>query len=314
MARPGEAVRNRRKIDPAIAELRGKKSAAAAVSVASNTILIGFKIVAGALTGSIAILTEAIHSGVDLIASVVAFASVRKSDQPPDDEHPFGHGKIENLAAAIEGMLLIVGAGIILFESTKRLVGDPEVERLGFGIAVMGISLVANIGVSEFLYRRARQTHSEALAADAAHLRADAATSAAVLLGLVLVQVTGYAKIDAIMAIVVSAAIVAAALRIFNESSRVLVDESLPEEELRAVRKVIECNPSPELVGYHRLRARGGKTWRHVDLHVQFRDDTPLERAHAIGHELEDGIRDQLGRADVLIHIEPQSEAEMGED
>ncbi len=298
----------------AIADLRAKKSSAAAVSVISNTLLIGIKIVAGALTGSIAILTEAIHSGIDLVASIVAFASVRKSDEPPDADHPFGHGKIENLAAAIEGMLLIVGAGIILYESTKRLVGTPEVERLGFGIAVMAISVIANLAVSEFLYRRSRSTNSEALAADAAHLRADAATSAPVLVGLVIVELTGWVKVDAIMAIIVSGAIVFAALRILTESSRVLVDESLPEEDLAAVRAAIEGNTAPELLGFHRLRSRGGRAWRHVDLHVQFRDDTPLVRAHEVAHELEDAIRARLGRADVLIHIEPQSAAALGED
>lgn len=298
----------------AIASLRARKTRAASVSIIFNTLMIGFKIVAGALTGSIAILTEAVHSGIDLIAAVVAYASVRKSDQPPDEEHPFGHGKIENLAAAVEGMLLLVGAGIILYESTKRLVGDPQVERLGFGIAVMAISSIAAFAVSEYLYRSARNTHSEALAADAAHLRADAATSAVVLAGLIVVQVTGWVKVDAVMAIVVSGAIVWAAVRIFTESSRVLVDESLPEEQLAVVREVIEANAAPELLGFHRLRARGGRTWRHIDLHVQFRDDTPLLRAHAIAHELEDGIQERLGRADVLIHIEPETAAELGED
>jgi cation diffusion facilitator family transporter len=296
------------------ASLRRAKTSAAAVSVVSNTLLIGLKIVAGAVTGSIAIVTEAIHSAIDLIASFVAYASVRKSDQPPDAEHPFGHGKIENLAATVEAMLLVVGAGIILYESTRRLIGEPVVEYLGIGIAVMALSLVANLAVSEFLYRRARSTHSEALAADAAHLRADAATSAVVLVGLIVVELTGWVKIDAAMAIVVSFAIVLAAIRIFSESSRVLVDESLPEEELAAVREVVDANAARELLGFHRLRARGGRAWRHVDLHVQFADDTPLMRAHEIAHELEDGIRDRLGRVDVMIHIEPESESALGEE
>ncbi|MBJ7348032.1 MAG: cation transporter [Thermoleophilaceae bacterium] len=289
------------------------KSSAAAVSIFSNTALIGMKVVAGALTGSIAILTEAVHSGIDLVASTVAYVSVRKSEQPPDVDHPYGHEKMESLAAVIEGMLILVGAGIILFESTRRLISDPSVERLGVGMAVMAVSMFVNIGVSSFLYRRARETKSEALAADAAHLRIDAATSATVFLGFGLMKITGWYRTDAIVAMIVSVAIVAAGLRILTASSRVLVDESIPDEELARVRKAIEQNNAPELIGYHRLRARGGEGRRHIDLHVQFHDNVTLERAHAIAHELEDAICAELGEADVLIHLEPDSSADLGE-
>ena len=122
------------------------KSGAAALSIASNAILIAIKLAAGAITGSIAIITEAIHSLIDLVASVVAFFSVRKADEPADADHPYGHEKVENLAAAIEGMLILVGAGMIVFEATHRLVVGAEVDRLGVGIAVMGFSVLANLG------------------------------------------------------------------------------------------------------------------------------------------------------------------------
>ena len=132
------------------------------------------KLVAGVLTGSIAIITEAIHSSIDLIASIVAFVSVRKAGEPADEDHPYGHDKIENLAAVIEGMLILVGAGIIVFESVRRLFDPPQVESLGIGIAVIGFSVVANLVVSAYLYRQARATESPALEGDAAHLRTDA--------------------------------------------------------------------------------------------------------------------------------------------
>src|SRR5690242_15229626 len=167
------------------------KTGAAGLSIASNATLIALKLAAGAITGSIAILTEALHSLIDLVASVIAFLSVRKADEPADADHPYGHEKVESLAANIEGMLILVGAGIIIFEATHRLVVGSDVESLGIGIAVMGFSVLANLGVSTVLSRRARELESPALEGDSAHLRADAFTSLGVLGGLLLVQITG---------------------------------------------------------------------------------------------------------------------------
>ena len=185
-----------------------RKTRAAAISIASNATLIVLKLVAGAITGSIAVITEAIHSGIDLMASMVAYFSVRKADEPPDESHPYGHEKVENVAAGIEGMLILVGAGIIIYEAVRRLVDGAGVENLGVGIAVIGFSMVANFVVSGYLYRQARLTDSPALEADAAHLRTDAFTSAGVLVALVLVEITGIEELDAITALIVAVAIV----------------------------------------------------------------------------------------------------------
>jgi cation diffusion facilitator family transporter len=287
-------------------ESQGTKSRAAALSIVSNSTLILLKIVAGALTGSIAILTEAVHSSIDLLASVVAFFSVRKAEEPADESHPYGHEKVENLSAALEGVLILVGAGIIIFESVRRLANTPTVDRLGFGIAVVGFSAVANAVVSAYLYRQARLTESPALEGDAAHLRTDAFTSLGVLVGLVLVQITGVEQLDAITALVVAAAIVYSGVRIVSRSSRVLVDEALPDAELERVGRAIEEYGAPEITGYHKLRARRAGSRRYIDLHVQFRPGTTLERAHFLSHELQDRIRRQMRGADVLIHLEPE--------
>ncbi len=281
------------------------KTRAAAFSIASNATLIALKLVAGAITGSIAVITEAVHSGIDLLASIIAYFSVRKADEPPDESHPYGHEKVENVAAGIEGMLILVGAGIIIYESVRRLMDDTGVEHLGVGIAVIGFSVVANFAVSGYLYRQARLTDSPALEGDAAHLRTDAFTSAGVLLALVLVQVTGVEELDAITALVVAIAIVWAGIQILSRSSRVLVDEALPQDELDAVREAIVEFGSDEVVGFHKLRARRAGSRRYVDMHVQFRAGTTLERAHELAHELQRAIRERLRRADVLIHLEP---------
>ena len=294
------------------------KSGAAGLSIASNAILIVLKLVAGAITGSIAIITEAIHSGVDLIASVIAFVSVRKADEPADREHPYGHEKLENLAAAIEGMLILVGAGIIIYEATRRLVTGAEVEQLGIGIAVIGFSAVANFGVSTFLYRRARKLGSAALEGDAAHLRADAITSLGVLAGLLLVEITGEPAFDAIAALVVAVAIVVAGLRILSRSGRVLVDEAPPADELDRVEAAIAAQRrlAPEIAGYHKLRARRAGARCYIDLHLQFHSGTSLEHAHSVAHQVREAIESQVRRSEVLIHVEPEqsvrSAAEVG--
>jgi cation diffusion facilitator family transporter len=282
------------------------KSGAAALSIASNALLIAIKLAAGAITGSIAILTEAVHSLIDLVASVVAFVSVRKADEPADADHPYGHEKVESLAATIEGLLILVGAAIIIYEATHRLVDGAEVETLGVGIAVMGFSVVANLIVSTVLARQAKLHDSPALEGDASHLRADALTSAGVLVGLALVQITGNAAFDSITALAVAAAIVVAGIRIVRRSSGVLVDEALPDEEMDQIEAAIAAARTPEVAGYHKLRARRAGSRRYIDLHVQFRDGTSLQRAHEISHELQGAIRGRLRSADVLIHLEPE--------
>jgi cation diffusion facilitator family transporter len=283
------------------------KSRAAALSIASNAILIALKLAAGAITGSIAIVTEAVHSLIDLVASVIAFVSVRKADAPADEEHPYGHEKVENLAAAIEGILILLGAAVIVFEASHRLVVGSAVESLGVGIAVMGVSVVANLLVSTYLYRQGRATDSPALEGDAAHLRTDAMTSAGVLVGLGIVQVTGIAAFDSITALLVAVAIVWAGLGLVRRSSGVLIDEALPESELDRIETAIAAARTPEVAGYHKLRARRAGSRRHIDFHVQYRSGTSLERAHELAHQMRDEIAAEIRQADVLIHVEPET-------
>jgi cation diffusion facilitator family transporter len=206
-------------------------------------------------------------------------------------------------------VLILVGAAIIIYESVHRLITPAAVDSLGIGIAVIGVSAVANIGVSAYLYRQARLTDSPALEGDAAHLRTDAYTSIGVLVGLVLVQVTGAERLDSITALLIAVAIVWSGVRLVTRSSRVLVDEALPDEELEAVREAIEAYAAPEVSGFHKLRARRAGSRRHIDLHVQFREGTTLERAHEVSHELQRAIELRLRDADVLIHLEPDHHA-----
>jgi len=283
-----------------------ERTRAAAVSIASNTILIVLKLFAGAVTGSVAILTEAIHSAVDLIASFIAYFSVRQAEEPADAEHRYGHEKFENVAAAAEGVLILVGSGVIIYASAHSLVNGPHLESLGFGIAVVGFAALVNLLVSAWLFRRAAATDSPALEGDAAHLRTDAYTSLGVLVGLALVHWTGYEWLDPIVALMIAGAIVITGLKLVARSWRVLVDEALPPDELAAIRSVIEDFAGGDVVGYHQLRTRRAGARRYVDLHVQFRAGTTLEDAHGIAHDLQDRIAARIRGADVLIHLEPE--------
>ena len=290
----------------------GGRTRPATVSIASNSALILIKVIAGTVTGSVAILTEAMHSAIDLVASLVAYYSIRKADEPADETHPYGHEKLENLAAAIEGMLILVGAGVIAFESIRRLVRGGEVEKLGFGIVVVAGTMVVNLFVSSYLFRRAREHDSPALEGDAAHLRTDAVTSAGVLFGLILIQITGEDWIDAAVALIVAGAILVTGIRLLMRSSRVLVDETLPPEEIEAITETVRSFGPEGVAGFHKLRARRAGPRRHVDMHVQFRAGTTLEDAHHIAHELQDAIAERVRNADVLIHLEPEDRVRPG--
>jgi cation diffusion facilitator family transporter len=297
----------------AVTVIRGARSRAALLSIVSNTLLIALKLVAGVVTGSVAIITEAIHSSVDLVASCIAYFSVRQAEEPADASHRYGHEKFENIAAAAEGVLILVGSGVIVYAAVRSLIGGHELEALGFGIGVLAFSTIVNLLVSGWLSRRAAATQSPALEGDAAHLRTDAYTSLGVLVGLALVHWTGAEWLDPVVALAIAAAIVMTGLRIVARSWGVLVDEALPDDEQEMIRTAIEAFGGRGVVGYHQLRTRRAGARRYVDLHLQFAPGTSLEQAHGTAHALQDEICRLLpSGADVLIHLEPADKVRPG--
>jgi cation diffusion facilitator family transporter len=291
----------------------GPRQRMALLSVASNSTLIVLKAVAGTLTGSVAVLTEAVHSSIDLVASIVAYLSIGKAGEPADESHRYGHEKLENLSAALEGVLILVGSVVIAFEAIRRLLGHGETHSVGIGIVVIGLSVVVNLVVSHVIGQSAKRTGSPALEGDAAHLRTDAISSGAVLVALVLVGITGKQWIDPVVALGVACALLVTSVRLLTRSGQVLVDQSLPPGELQAIGAAIAPFGRRGVVGYHELRTRRAGTQRYVDVHVQFRAGTSLESAHTTAHELKDAIAASVGGADVLIHIEPEDRVRPGE-
>ena len=281
------------------------RSRVAALSIASNTGLIALKLAAAAVTGSVALLTEALHSLIDLVASAVAFASVRKAEQPADADHPYGHDKLEDLAAVIEGVLILAGSAVIAVEAIRHLSSGAEVDHVPVALAVLAVSIAVNVLVTTKLRRTAAATGSPALAADAAHLSADALTSVGVLAGLALVWATGWSWLDPVIALTVGLVILVEGVRIVRRGSRSLIDEALPERELERVRRAID-GYGPPVTGFHALRARRAGAVRHVDVHVQFAPGTSLEDAHVATGILKRHIGTALGgHVHVLIHAEP---------
>jgi cation diffusion facilitator family transporter len=283
------------------------KSRAAAVSIASNSCLIVLKVAAGLVTGSVGILSDAVHSLMDLIASVIAWASVRKADEPADASHRYGHEKLEDLAAGAQALLLLIGAVFIAVEAVRRLINGGRVESIGVGIAVAGLAAAVNLVVSTYLERSSQTTGSTALHANAADLRTDAIVSLGVLVSLVVVKLTGAYWIDPAVGLLVAAAITRTGVRILVDASRRLVDEVLPPDELAALQQVVDSFVGrDEVVGYHDLRTRHVGSRHQVDLHLQFSAGTSLERAHYVSHQLQDAIVERLPNTTVLVHLEPE--------
>jgi len=286
----------------------GLKSRAAAVSIVSNSLLIAFKVVVGVLSGSIAVVSEAVHSASDLIAAVIAFVAVRRAARPPDEHHHYGHEKVENVSGVVEALLIIGVAAVIVVEAVRKLVEGVTIEFVWLGIAVMAVSGVVNLIVSRgILYPVARRTQSAALEADAAHLLTDVYTSFGVAGGLLLVQLTAVEWIDPVAAIVVAVLIVRTGYQLVVQSTRVLLDETLGSEELEEIRRCLNEHRGSIIAGYHRLRARRAGSRRHIDLHITVDESLSVGEAHDVAEHISADIRDRIPNADVLVHIEPRS-------
>lgn len=281
-----------------------EKTRVASLSVASNILLTTGKIITGVLTGSVSILSEGIHSGIDLIASVIALFAVKESGKPADIRHSYGHGKIENVSGTAEAALIFVAAIWIIIEAVKKLSGDMTVVDTSYGLIIMGLSAAMNFIVSTLLMRVAKRTDSVALEADALHLRTDVYTSASVFGGLVLMKITHWELLDPIVAIAVALLIIKTAYGLTKEAFMPLVDVSLPLEEQDIIATIINRH-AKDFVEFHELRTRRAGPERHIDLHLVVPKYTSVVQVHELCDEIELEINDQLPGTHVLIHAEP---------
>lgn len=281
-----------------------EKIAVAKLSVYSNSSLVALKLIAGFLMGSVAVISEAIHSGIDLLAALIARYSVKKSAEPADKDHRYGHGKYENLSGMIEGALIFVAAAGIIYEAIQRLLVPFQVELLTAGMVIMAFSAILNYMVSAKLSKVAKSTDSLALEADAYHLKTDVWTSVGVFIALVLIQVTGENLLDPTVAIIVAGFIIHAAYDITRRSTEGLLDRSLPEDEIRLIETVINEHKS-DILSFHKLRARKMGSERQVDVHMIVPRNLSVKEGHDLVDHLERDIRKELPHTVVVIHMEP---------
>ncbi len=261
------------------------------------------KLTLGVVTGSVAILSEAVHSATDLIAALIAFWAIRAAAKPPDRQHPYGHERTENLAALLEGALVVAAGLLVTVESAQRLQHGGTIEHLGLAIAVMSVSALVSLTVALHLRRAARLTQSAALAGDALNLQTDAVMAAAVVGGLVAVAATGWGILDPLIAIVVGLVICAAGARLCWTSAQVLVDSNLPESEITKVEAVL-ARFEAEGLSFHKLRGRRAGAKRHIDLHMVVAPETTVRQGHILSGRVKGDLVAVVPNAEVLIHVE----------
>ncbi len=279
------------------------KQKTARLSIISNITLVVFKLVVGLAGGAVSIISEAAHSAVDLLAALIAYFAVRKAAQPPDEHHAYGHGKVENLSAAVEAILIVVAALWIIYEAVGKFSAEHIPTFLEYGIIVMAVSIAVNWYVSTRLMRVARETHSHALEADGLHLQADIWTSVGVLIGLAIIKITGLTWLDPAIAIAVAAIVLKAGYSMTKKSVYELTDVALPPEEEEIIRSIIAAHPA--VIAFHRLRTRRSGSSRLIDVHLVLFQDMHLDKAHAVCDEIEASIENRLAPSEVVIHMEP---------
>lgn len=287
-----------------LAFLSDLASRAALFSLLSNADLMVLKLVVAVMSGSVAVLSDGIDSAEDVMASAFVLWSVRLSARPADEEHPYGHGGAESIAASAQAVLITGGAAFIGYQAIQRLiVGEVEI-GIGLGLAAMLVTGAVNLGVVFYVSRAARRTGSLALRSDTRHLVTNIAQALAVVLALVLVGLTGRHEFDAAVALLLAGYLLWTAWRIFAGASRQIMDVRLPEEEERVVQETLARHPG-QVFGYHKLRSRRLGRHRYVELHVVVDPKRTLEEVHALLDSIEGEIKSALADAEVTIHAEP---------
>jgi len=288
-----------------------RKSRVAILSVISNSVLVVLKLIVGLMIGSVSVISEAIHSSVDLVAAVIAYFAVRTANKPADERHTFGHGKYENLSAAIEGALIFVAAGWITTEAIKKLMYPGPVDTPGWGVFIMVLSAITNLIVSNRLFKVGKETDSMALIADGWHLRTDVWTSAGVAFGLSVYYLGSLFFsdlplhwIDPVIALGVAGLILKAAWKLTAESFKILLDVRLPEDEEGIIKETIDSF-YPRAKSYHKLKTRKSGSERFIEFHLIVQKDITVKEAHDICDDITQQIIAKLPKANLMIHTEP---------
>jgi cation diffusion facilitator family transporter len=281
-----------------------EKKKVALWSVVAAVFITIFKMVIGLLSGSLGILSEALHSGLDMVAAIITYFSVRVSDKPADREHNYGHGKVENLSALIETILLLVTCVWIISEAIHRLTsGKTDIEVSVWSYVVVVSSIVIDYSRSRALYRVAKKHNSQALEADALHFSTDIWSSTVVLFGLLAYQFLGWHKADSIAALFVAIIVLYVSYQLGRRAIDVLLDKS-PINTTKIVSATLK--EFPEVLKYHGLKARTAGADTFIKFNVHFDPDLSLREVHEVCDKIESEIKKRVVRSEVYIHAEPE--------
>jgi cation diffusion facilitator family transporter len=276
----------------------------ALLTTGAALVTIMLKLAAYRLTGSISLFSDAAESLVNLLAALIGLWALTLAARPPDEEHAYGHFKAEYFASGLEGALILLAAGTIAYTAWGRLFEPQPLERIGLGLAVSVVAAAINGGVALILLRAGRRLRSITLRANAHHLFTDVLTSAGVVVGVLLVAMTGYYVLDPIIALIVAVNIVWAGVRLIRDTGHGLLDTALPTVERGAISDVLARYDAGE-IQFHALRTRTSGSRRFVSLHVLVPGDWTVRRGHDLCEEIEASIRDALPETTVFTHLEP---------
>ncbi|HEY95656.1 MAG TPA: cation transporter [Dehalococcoidia bacterium] len=280
------------------------RKGAARLSLVVIVSLVILKAVVAFLTGSISITAQAVDSFLDLFAVGITVFAIRMADEPADKEHPFGHGKVEGVAAIVQSILIFGAGSWIIYSAVERIISGAELEMSEAGIAVMLVSVLASIFLSRHLMKVARLTDSLALEASAHNINADIYSAVGVLVAMIFIRITGFSMLDSIVGIGVALIILKTAFDILRKSFGELLDRKLPEGEEEILISCIEEHTT-QLAGYHKVRTRKAGNQRFVDLHLLLPKNMSLEDAHNMADHIENDIEERLSSISVTIHLEP---------
>lgn len=290
------------KMTESLIVMEKEKQRVAGISVFAAFLLTTFKLVVGLITGSLGLLSEALHSGLDLFAAIITWFSVRISDKPPDKHHNYGHGKIENFSALVETFLLLITCAWIIYEAVHRLAsGNTEIEVNIFSYIVVIISIVVDVTRSRALYKVARKYNSQALEADALHFSTDIWSSAVVLLGLILANF-GWFFADSVAALAVALIVLGVSYKLGRRAVDVLLDKS-PSQIVSKVETLLDG--MEPIRHYHDLRVRAAGAEHFIEVSIHLERGISLEFAHEISEYAERLIKEAVPRSSVQIHLEP---------
>lgn len=283
---------------------RKKLTRYAWLSIGTAVFTILLKAIAYLLTGSVGLLSDAMESGVNLVAAVFALVVLMVAAQPPDEEHTHGHDKAEYFSGGAEGTMILIAAGTIAFSAVQRLFEPQPLEQLGAGLFISLVASVCNLGTAVILLRAGRQHHSVTLTADAHHLLTDVWTSVGVLVGIGLVAITDWYILDPLIALLVAAQIVYAGIKLVRQSVLGLMDTSLPPQELNQIVTILDSYRHRS-IQYHALRTRQSGAQRFISVHIQVPGAWTVQQGHMLLETIERDLRHALSPVSIITHLEP---------